>query len=455
MPTFEYASDFPFSVETLFAWHKNPSAFDRLAPPWQDIRVLDRSGGIEDGGRLIMELRLGPIKQRWVAEHRDYIENRQFCDVQVEGPFAAWTHFHRLDDLGENRSRLRDQIEFSPPLGPVGSLGEGVIRSMLTRLFRFRHARTEHDIVRHIAFADRARMRIAVSGASGLIGGALSTFMQGGGHTIYLLTRARDDANPNAIHWDPVRGLIDAAALENMDAVIHLAGENIASERWTTNVKDRIRRSRVDGTGLLARTLARLNQPPQVFISASAIGYYGHRDEPVDEDSPAGKGFLAEVCQQWEAAAEPAREAGIRVVHPRIGMVLARQGGALAKMLTPFSLGMGGPVGSGEQGMSWIALDDLVGLIHFLLYQEAIEGPVIAAATTPVSNREFGQTLGRVLKRPAIAPLPTLAVETLFGEMGRELLLSGQRAISRKLPTSGFEFLHSTLESALSAELGV
>lgn len=293
-------------------------------------------------------------------------------------------------------------------------------------------------------------MNILISGASGLIGSAIKTALHARGDRVLSLTRrvARSDSE---ITWDPAANVLDPSRLVDIDGVIHLAGENIAAGRWTAAQKARIRDSRVQGTGLLAQTLAQLPAPPSAFISASAIGYYGNRgDELLTEDSLPGEGFLPEVSVAWERAAHPAAEAGIRTVHPRIGIVLSRNGGALAKMRLPFKLGLGGTIGSGNQYMSWITLDDLVSVFLFALDNESISGAVNAVSPTPVTNREFTKTLARVLSRPAIFPVPAFAVKLALGEMADALLLASTRVISTRLENTSFA--HSELESALQRE---
>lgn len=295
-------------------------------------------------------------------------------------------------------------------------------------------------------------MRVAISGASGLIGRQLGAFLTTGGHEVLRLVRR--EAGPGEVRWDPARGTVDAAALEGVDAVVHLAGESVAGGRWTAARKKEILESRRAGTDALARALAGLDRKPKVFVSASAVGIYGDtKDREVDEASDPGSGFLADVCKAWEAAADPARAAGIRVVHPRIGVVLSAAGGALAELRTPFSFGVGGPVGSGEQWFPWISMDDTIGALHHLLTAQA-EGPVNLVAPAPVRQRELASTLGRVLKRPAVMPLPAFAVRTLFGEMGSEVLLAGQRVKPRRLGELGFSWLRTDLEAALRMELG-
>lgn len=293
-------------------------------------------------------------------------------------------------------------------------------------------------------------MIIAVTGSSGLVGSALVEALEADAHLVRPLVRRPVREGKHEIRWDPTAGTIDAAELAEVDSVVHLAGENIAAHRWTPAFKDKIRDSRVRGTNLLCQALAGLASKPSVLVSASAIGYYGDRgEEPVDESSPRGRGFLPEVCEQWENATAPARDANIRVVNLRIGFVLARNGGGLAQMLTPFRLGVGGVIGSGRQYMSWVELNDLVRAIQFTLAAAALSGPVNAVAPQAVTNREFTKTLGRVLGRPTVLPMPAFAARLAFGEMANEMLLGGARVEPRALTAARFEFAYSQLEVAL------
>jgi uncharacterized protein (TIGR01777 family) len=275
------------------------------------------------------------------------------------------------------------------------------------------------------------------------------------GHRVDRVSRRPPQPGTTDIQWDPSRGLLDARLLDGADAVVHLAGESVAARRWTAAVKDRIRRSRVESTRLVAETAARLARRPQVLVAASGVGYYGNRaDEALTEESPPGAGFLADVARAWEAAADPARAAGIRVVHLRFGVVLAGHGGALSRIALPFRLGLGGVVGDGRQYWSWIALPDVVRVIELAIDLERLAGPVNAVAPAPVTNREFTRALGRVLGRPTLVPLPTAAVRLLFGEMGQALLLDSTRALPRRLERTGFRFQHPDVEGALRAALG-
>jgi uncharacterized protein (TIGR01777 family) len=291
---------------------------------------------------------------------------------------------------------------------------------------------------------------IVVSGAGGLIGRSLTRRLTNDGHRVTRLVRR--PAGPGEISWDPGRGVLDPTALGGIDAVIHLSGENVGA-RWTEERKQAIRSSRSKSTRLLSETLAFIERPPAVMISASAVGIYGDRgDEVLTESSAAGdpeRDFLVSVTQEWERAAEPARAAGIRVAHPRFGVVLSPAGGALAKMLPPFRLGLGGRLGSGRQWMSWVAIDDAIEAVCEMLIEPRLQGAINVTAPEPATNRDFTRTLGKVLSRPAIFPVPETALRISLGEMAMGTILSSARALPAKLLDTGFRFRYPNLESAL------
>jgi uncharacterized protein (TIGR01777 family) len=298
-------------------------------------------------------------------------------------------------------------------------------------------------------------MKVLVSGSTGLIGSALVRDLADEGHIVTRLVRTSSGTGGDAVLWDPEKGTVDCKGLAGHDAVVHLAGENIAGSSWTPKRKALIRDSRVRGTKLLCETLSRLERPPATLVCASAVGYYGDRGrELLREDNPPGKGFLSEVCREWEEVSEELARTGVRVVNLRIGMVLSPEGGALAKMLPVFRAGAGGRIGSGEQYVSWISLPDLVGVIRHALATDSLEGPVNAVTPHPVTNREFTKSLGRILGRPTVAPLPAFAAKLLFGEMADELLLASARTEPAKLLASGYRFHLPDLEGALRFLLG-
>jgi uncharacterized protein (TIGR01777 family) len=455
--TFSYRSHLAVSAADAFRWHARAGALERLTPPWEPVQVLERSGdGITNGTRVTLGIRLGPLRCRWVSEHRAYRQDEQFCDVQIAGPFARWEHTHRFTPDGVSACYLEDHITYALPLGVVTQRGaRALVRRKLDRLFAYRHRVTQHDLAAHRAYRENQPMHVLVTGASGLVGSALVPFLTTGGHRLTRLVRSTPRPGQAEIPWQPETGSIATSALEGVEAVVHLAGENIATGRWTAEKKARIRASREQGTRLLCDALGQLVNPPKVLVSASAIGYYGDRgSESLHEASPPGSGFLAEVCQAWEATTAPAVQRGIRVVHFRLGMVLSPAGGALAQMLWPFKLGAGGVIGSGWQYMSWIALDDAIGAILHAMMTPSVQGPVNAVAPQVLTNREFTAILGRVLRRPTLLPFPACAARLACGEMAEALLLASARVEPRRLLETGYVFRYPDLDSALRHLLG-
>ena len=453
--TYRKRTTIPVSAEALFRWHERPGAFQRLNPPWEPVEEVERSAAatpISDGVRVRLRVPVGPFVTHWALEHCDVVPGRQFRDVQRSGPFEQWTHLHRMEPVDAGASVLDDEITYELPIPPFGdAVGGWLAEEKLERVFTHRHMVTANDLARHQAVAERGTLRIAITGATGFLGDALVPFLTAAGHTVLPVSRA---AREDGVRWDPQRGELDARALEGVDAVIHLAGENLA-QRWTRDARRRILESRTKGTALLARTLATLERPPRVLVSVSGAGYYGDTgDQVATEQAPRGRGFLADVVQAWEDAAEPARAAGIRVVHPRLGVVLGAGGGALGKLLLPFQLGLGGRIGDGRQWMSWIARDDVVGLLHHLLFADHVHGVVNGVSPHPVRNAEFTDTLARVLGRPTLGIVPAFALRTAYGQMAEETLLFSQRVASARMEEAGFRFLHPTLEQALRFELG-
>ena len=452
MRTVTYRTRLAVTAGEAYAWHTRPGAFERLAPPWENVAIIDRHGTIRKGDWLALETRLGPLRLRWKAVHEQHVEGASITDVQESGPFKFWRHSHRFEEKGRSSSQLVDRIVYELPFEPVSRLLAGKqTRSKIDRMFRYRHETTAGDLRLHRRLKGEGVMKVAITGSTGLVGTALTALLTSGGHEVLSISRGSSGEN---LIWDPYSDKMESAGLEGVDAVVHLSGENIAG-RWSSEKKKRIRESRIKGTTLLSNTLAGMKAPPKVLVAASAIGYYGERGETIlDEEAESGQGFLAEVCREWEAATQPAVEKGIRVVNLRIGVVLTPQGGALQKMLLPFKMGAGGVVGSGRQYWSWITLDDVIGAIYHALATDELSGPVNAVAPNPVTNREFTKILGEVLSRPTLFPLPGFAARLALGEMADELLLSSTRVKPKKLLASGYEFRKSDLESALRHVLG-
>ncbi len=296
-------------------------------------------------------------------------------------------------------------------------------------------------------------MHVAITGASGLIGSALVAELQKQGHS--TLSIGRSATGPNTLRWDPANGELDAEALEGVDAVVHLAGEGIATNKWSDEQKRRMLDSRVDGTDLIATTIAAMNTKPKVLVSGSAIGYYGDRGtEVLTEASTGGSDFLADLCSQWEAATQPAEDAGIRVAHIRTGIVLSTEGGALERMLPFFKLGIGGKIGNGKQMMSWVSVTDMVGAIIHIIETDSISGPANVTGPAPVSNNDFTKALGAVLGRPTLLPTPTPALYLMLGkELAQALLFTSADVRPATLTESGYDFAHPTIDDALRAVL--
>ncbi len=470
MPAFSASLRVPVPAATLFDWHERPGAFARLTPPWQSVD-LDRSDGIQNGDRAVMRLGVGPLAVRWVAEHRAYSEacraghgDCQFQDIQVHGPFASWSHLHRMSPHGDDASVLHDEVSYTLPLAPVSSVVAGwATEGQIERLFAYRHRVTRDDLSRH-ASSSGPPMTVAITGASGLVGRQLAAFLTGGGHRVVRLVRRWDDVArwtrgdlERAVYWNVERGEIDLAALrrEAPDAVVHLAGESIVAPRFTNAKKRRIWESRTKGTQLLSRALAALDPVPRVLVSASAAGYYGDTgDRAVTEASPSGDGFFAAVCRAWEDATAEADAAGIRVVHARIGLVTTPAGGLVGTLAAPTRIGLGGWPGDGSNYLPWISIDDTIYALAFLLQNERASGPVNLSAPEPVPARTFVKALADTLDRPAVFSLPAPIIRALGGEAGREIALKSTRMRPARLHDAGFRFAYPDLDRALGHVLG-
>ena len=450
MEVFERTTRLPHSVERVFAWCETRAAFDRFLPPVPRIETLERTGTIRDGDRATFLVQVGPFRIRYVLEHYDYRPPVEFGDRQIDGPHRSWQHRHFLRETGPSSCEMIDRIHCEP--GTITALlGRRRLGRTVERTLAFTQQRVRRDLDRLGLVEPR---RVLISGASGLIGRPLAAFLETGGHEVVRLVR-RVPASEDEIAWDPAAGQIDVDALDGFDAVIHLAGENIGAGRWTSARRRRIRDSRVASTALLCGALSELRRPPAVLVAASAIGYYGDVAGTVDESAPAGAGFLAETTAAWEQAAAPARTAGIRVAHARFGPVLSPAAGLLKRLLPLFRVGAGGVAGNGRQPISWIGLDDAIGAVHHLMRDTRAHGAFNVVAPNATTNRELTHALAAVLRRPAVAPVPAIAIRALFGEMGEQLILRGQTVLPTRLAKLGFRWLEPTLDGALRWELGL
>lgn len=441
-------------TEDVFKWHARPGALERLSPPWDPIEVIEHHGGINKDASVLLKMKAGPFCYRWAAEHTDYVKNRLFRDRQKRGPFAFWTHTHTFQPDRSGGCVMKDQIQYALPFDPISRPFISIIQKKLKSIFDYRHTTLAHDLTLHNARPKKQPLNIVISGASGLIGRAIIPFFTTGGHQVTRLVRHKN-SSPNQLCWDPVAGKLECSALKNSDVIINFSGENIGQGRWTKAKKRKIMQSRIKTTTLLSETIANLKPPPKVFLNASAVGYYGNQgDLTQTEDNVCGADFISEVCSDWEKATVVAQKRGIRVVFLRIGVVLTPCGGALKKMLFPFKMGIGGKFGSGQQYISFIGIDDVIGAIYHIINNDSLEGPVNIVAPQPVTNLKFTKTLGKVLKRPTLFTIPEIAIKSVFGEMGQEILLSGTRVEPQKLLASGYTFRNPDLEGVLRHLLG-
>ncbi len=433
--TIEHTSLVEAPIAEVFAWHERAGAVARLLPPWQPITVSQEAATL-DGGRAVLRL---PMGIPWVAQHSEYSPPHRFVDRLVSLPIP-WRHEHRFDEEGD-RTRVTDRVE-TPVPGRV-----------LRATFAYRHAQLASDLGVQLEMARLApgTLTVAMTGSSGLIGNALRTLLTTGGHRVVRLVR-RAPVAADERRWDPESP--DPAAIAQVDAVVHLAGASIGG-RFTDAHKRRVRDSRIGPTARLAHCMAGLRDGPRVLVCASAIGRYGAErgDELLDESSEVGSDFLAALVGDWERATDPAAEAGVRVVHVRTGIVQSPRGGPLRLQLPLYRAGLGGRLGNGW--LSWIDLDDVTDVYYRALLDDRVSGPLNAVAPNPVTSAEYAATLGRVLRRPAVLPVPTLGPRLLLGAEGaRELALASQRVTPRRLEELGHRFRRPVLEESLRVQLG-
>ena len=473
MESFIHSSRIDQPLENVFSWHVREGAFERLKPPWEKFEVTGRSGSIQNNGIVKLRTKIGPLSMKWVVKHADYIPEKQFKDIQIKGFFPSFTHSHLFERFGTS-CMLEDRIEYSLPGGHIGRLAaHRFVDRNLRKIFDYRHRTISEDLrSHHIINSIRKSGRpltIAITGSSGFVGRALMPFLTTGGHRVIPLTRKKDAAPSVRANRRQPRDQfnLDPLTSNRVDAVINLAGENIF-DKWTKEKKRKLSESRISATTALCERMASLDEPPSVLVSVSAIAYYGDRgDEILSEDSQAGVtassipnkvpsiDFLSNLCREWESATHIAKEAGIRVVNLRLGIVLSSSGGILAKMLPLFKLGLGGRLGRGNQYISWIALEDLITIMLTVIADETLSGPVNAVSPNPVTNADFTDLLGKTLSRATFVAVPKLLLRVSLGqEITDALLLSSTRATPSRLVESGYQFRFPYLELALRDTLG-
>ena len=440
------------SAETLSKWHHANDVFHRIQPPWESARIVKKAKQIADGLEEHIQIQMGPLKKTWIARYQDVVKGGQFCDLQVSGPFKFWFHKHIFHDNGDGTSTLEDNISYTPPMGRIGSfLAGNMVRKKLDMMFQYRHRVTVEDVKRHHNTEVKSK-NILITGGTGLVGSQLAPLLKSMGHKVFLLTRS--PKQENHIGWSLKDREIDSEKLKDIEVVINLAGASIAS-LWTKKNKEKIYSSRVEGTKFLVESLLKFSPKLENFLSASGSGVYPlNTGDIYDESGPSGNTFLGKLATDWEAAANPLAEKGIRVAHFRIGVVISSLGGALQKMILPGKFCLGGPWGKGTQHMSWIAIDDLTDILTFAVSDESYRGAINAVAKESITVNDFFKTLGRVLKRPQLFRVPSFVMKSLPGDMGKEVFLGDNRTVPGFLNSKGYEYRHENLESALRLQLG-
>ena len=455
MPNFQNVLEVDASLEDHWNWYNSDGAFRRIMPDWEGLEPI-QVGKIADGEMTIFPVQMGPIKKKWVARHENVRPLYGFDDTSLKGPFAKWDHSREFKQ--ENGKTIAiDSVEYKLPVHfATGWTKKFTVIPRVKAMFGFRNRRVEMDLKR----IPSQKMRVLISGSTGLIGKQLCAFYACMGHEVHRLVRPSTklpaDANKeNVVKWDDQKGEILEGSLEGFDCIIHLAGAGIGDKRWSKARKELIETSRTIPTKNLADLICGLENKPSVFIQGSAIGFYGDRqDEILDEDSIIGEGYLPQTCKKWEDASLELESHGIRRVVIRTGIVMTCLGGALGKQLFPAKMGALGPVGGGKQFQSWISLDDQIHAIQHLMLNDDCNGVYNLVSPNPTTQKKFAKVLGKIFFRPSFAPLPKFMVKILFGEMGEKLLLESQRVSPKRLLESGYEFNHPDLENALRHRTG-
>ncbi|HSA74964.1 MAG TPA: TIGR01777 family oxidoreductase [Candidatus Nitrosocosmicus sp.] len=448
-------------VEDVFEYHRREGALERLIPPWSSLQVIKRDKDLKDASIVILRLNVGPIGIRWIAQHLGYIQNRQFQDKMIKGPFRYWLHTHSFVPRElDNNCIMEDRIDYSLPFGIAGiDLFNNIIRDNLCQLFYYRHHILKNDMNLYKLVRKNRGKRILITGSTGLIGSALVPFLSTvGDHHVTRMVRPSStyrNNNPYAVKWDPDKGKIEINDLEGYDVIIHLSGENIFG-RWSESKKRKLMESRIKTTRLLCDSLIKLKNPPSTLICASAIGIYGDRGEDVltEETFPADSGFLSVLCQKWEEATASVKSIGIRLINARFGMVLTPKGGMLKKLVEPSIFKIGLRIGSENQYISWISIEDVLGSILYSIGDSSIRGPVNFVSPNPMKMSDFTRILSEILKNKLIIPITTRTLKPVFGELAEYVISSSSFVIPRKLSIAGYPFMNTDLDNTLRLLLG-
>ena len=457
--SFSHESVIPANASEVFSYHGRNQSILRLAPPWEKLDLLNLTEDAESLATLDLRIRLGSLKTNWQVQREEFAQKRTVVYSQSKGPFRYWKHTQSFRSLDDDSSSLRDLVQFSLPFAGLTNnrLGNHLVRKRLKRLFLYRHSTAQNDMRHCTRLKAFPKSKVAITGGNGLIGSELSVYLQAQGHDVTILSRSGKSRvwGIPVQQWDPRAKTADWKELDGNDAWIHLAGENLASGRWTTKKLQSMRSSRVESTRFLAEGFKKMAHPPKVFISPSGIGYYGDgADAELSETAEKGNGILANLCEEWEGASAEIEAMGIRRVVLRIGIVLTPKGGALAKLLPIYKAGLGGRQGKGTQYWSWISMDDLLRIFHTALSDPDFEGVYNAVSPTPLQNRDFSSALAEKVKRPGFCAAPSGVLSLLLGKMAYETLLASQRVHPQRLETCGFEFDFPTLDLALSHIFG-
>ena len=445
---FEKEAHFGHAASIVRAWHFREGALARMIPPFQNATILE-APAVHEGALAKMKMHLGPFSATWHAKHHDVDTELGFSDTQIKGPFRAWVHRHEI--TGDEQSAiLKDKISFKPPLPGAGSL----VSSLLDKSFAYRNQRLEHDLNAHALFS-QTKKRFAITGATGFVGQALCAFLRSGGHEVKTISRSKGDILWNLQSPDEEGIETLTRAFEDVDVVVHLAGESIFGFRWTKQKRARIMNSRVKSTQWISQALARTkNAAQKTLVSSSGTGFYGNQTEQMHESDARGEGFLADVCEAWEAACSSAKNAGVRTTHLRTGLVLAANGGLLERMIPAFKTLMGGPVGDPNTRLSVLGLDEMLDIILRASTDDELRGPVNATQFM-TTQRELADALGAAMNRPSLMRVPTFAAKLAMGaDQVDELISTNCHAPPSALVKRGHLFRASNLEDLLKREMG-